>query len=95
MSADERALRLRRIADLHSEAIRLLAAATHETMKKQVQRASRDLDEAAQEWLWREPINPRPITLAMVDVLIEVANFRLQIVADILKERGPGASLPQ
>ena len=82
--------RLALIEDRYAEGIQLLATAEHETMKEQIHRSSRDLDEA-RTWLHNE--QPQAEALKLVDLILELATWRLEIVSRTLKAHGPDARL--
>ena len=84
--------RLTRVAAQQLEAERLLSTATHSTMRAQVRLASRDLDEALL-WLNETDIDSRPSILKIVDLLLDLAAWRLTMVGSSLKAYGPSARL--
>ena len=59
----------------------LLSIATHHTAREQVQLALRDLDEAV-TWLERDTC------VGPVDVLVDLAAWRLNTIREALRERG-------
>jgi hypothetical protein len=89
--SDERRARIS--AMLH-RAEMLLSEAQHETVQAQVLLARRDLDEAFQ-WLQQPNADSRPRILKIVDLMLSLAQSRLQMVADGLKKFGPDATLLQ
>ena len=89
--SDERRARIN--AMLH-RAEMLLSEAQHETVTEQILLARRDLDEGFQ-WLRQSSIDTRPRLLKIVDLLLSLAQSRLQLVADGLKKFGPDVLLLQ
>jgi hypothetical protein len=78
---------IRRVA----EVARLMDVVTHETMHRQVELASRDLNEALM-WLRQENVDTRRIQL-IVDVILQLVDSRLKMVNDGLTDDGPNARL--
>lgn len=72
----------------------LLSEAQHETVKEQVLLARRDLDEGLR-WLQQPNVDGRPRALKIVDLLLSLAQSRLQMVADGLSKFGPDVMLVQ
>ena len=84
--------RLKRVAAQQVEAERLLSTARHSTMRAQVRLASRDVDEALL-WLNETDIDARPSILKIIDLLLDLASWRLTMVDSNLKTYGPGPKL--
>ena len=84
--------RLERVTIARTEADRLLAIATHDTMKTHIVLALRDLDECVL-CLGQERADSRPTILTLVDRLIDVAELRLGMVDQALADYGPGANV--
>jgi hypothetical protein len=84
--------RQERIEQARPEAERLAAIVKHQSLKNMVQLAIRDLDESLQ-WLEQPGIDRRPSMLQVVDMTIELAEWRLSVVHEIVKERGADAEL--
>ena len=68
----------------------LLAEARQEPLKEQVVLALRDLDEGLR-WLRKEDKNARPFVLEIVDAIVRLATFRLNMVKKALQTDGPNA----
>jgi hypothetical protein len=90
-SSDERRARIN--AMLH-RAEMLLPEVQHDTAKEQILLARRDLDEGFR-WLQHSNIDGRSRALKIVDLLLSLAQSRLQLVADGFKKFGPDVSLDQ
>ena len=73
-----------------ANAMRVLSAANHDTMKAHARDSLRDLDEA-ERWLGKRDIDTRPFILAIVDAAIHLAILRMAIVGKALKDFGPDA----
>jgi hypothetical protein len=73
-----------------AEARQLLAIATHDRIQEQIRLAARELDEAVL-WLNDQTGQPRPNILHCAELAVEMATWRLTIVAKALKTYGPGA----
>jgi hypothetical protein len=84
--------RQERIEQTRPEAERLAALVKHQSLQEMVQLAVRDLDEGLQ-WLKQPGIGRRPSILQIVDMTTELAEFRLSVVHEIVKERGADAGL--
>jgi hypothetical protein len=82
--------RLERLDALRADADRLKTAAQHQSLKGEVRRASRDTAEAA-HYLAESNIDSRPSILAIVDMAIQLAAYRLRAVEKPLHTYGPGA----
>ena len=65
----------------------LLSIATHPAAREQVQLALRDLDEAV-TWLDRDAC------IGQVDVLVDLAAWRLNTIRDALRNGGANTALP-
>ena len=86
------AQRLTQIEHSKAEAARLLATATHVSIKDQVRIATRDLNEALQ-WLRQKDIDERPFILEIVDLNIQFAANRLAMVDKAIRTYGPDVML--
>ena len=84
--------RLRSIQERREQAAQLLAVATHRTVKEQVQLAQRDLDEA-DSWLTHTTLSGHPAILGIVELILELATWRLNLVQDALRTNGPHGTL--
>jgi len=60
-------------------------------MKEQVRLAVRDLNEGVQ-WLQSENINESPFIMGIVDLIIQLASWRLMMVERALQSHGPDAT---
>lgn len=60
--------------------------------KQQVRLAQRDLDEAFQ-WLQNENVDTRPAVLKIVDIVIDLATYPLDMVTEALRKYAPDAML--
>ena len=74
------------IAALKAEAKRLLNTVTEEPMKVEIGLAGRDLDEAL--WL-QQPTTVSPAVLEMVELLIQLAADRLELIASAVQTDRP------
>ena len=83
-------IRTAQIEGLQAVAARLLATAKHQTMQEQVRLASRDLDEGLR-WLREDNFDARLPFHRIVDLTIDLANWRLNMVSDALQKYGPDA----
>jgi hypothetical protein len=66
----------------------LLSIATHHAAREQVQLALRDLDEAV-TWLDRDAC------MGPIDVLVDLAAWRLNTIREALRDRGADSALLQ
>jgi hypothetical protein len=73
-----------------AEARQLLAVATHDKIREQIRKASRELDEAVL-WLNDHDVDTRPNILHCAELAVEMAAWRLTTVAKALKTYGLGA----
>jgi hypothetical protein len=78
------------IEGLKADAERLMSIATQEPLKEQVRLALRDVD---QSLLWLSQPNVNEALLKTVDLTLQLAGWRLTMVEDALKSRGPDATL--
>jgi hypothetical protein len=90
--SDLRERRLRSIQERRQQAAQLMAVATHATVKAQVQLAQRDLDEA-DSWLAHATLSGHPAILGIVELILELAAWRLNLVQDALRVNGPHGTL--
>jgi len=74
-----------------ADADRLMGTATHNVMKEQVRLAVRDLNEGVQ-WLESENIKDSPFIMGIVDLIIQLASWRLMMVERALQSHGPDAA---
>ena len=79
-----------RIEALVVEAERLLASANHESIKEQVQLASRNLAEAS-TWVRQGNFDSRPSIMRIVDRILDLAETRLRLVDEALTAHGSDA----
>jgi hypothetical protein len=73
-----------RIHARRTQAEMLLSLASHDTANEQVRLSLRDLDEAL-AWLQRRP------TAGSIQLLLELATWRLNTVREMLRSGGPDA----
>lgn len=90
--SDLRERRLRSIRDRREQACQLMVVATHDTVKEQVHLAQRDLDEAA-SWLADAALSGHPSILGIVELILELTAWRLNLVQDALRINGPHGTL--
>ena len=69
-----------------------MAVATNTTVKEQVHLAQRDLDEA-DSWLAHTTLSGHPAILGIVELILELATWRLNLVQDALRVNGPHGTL--
>ncbi len=84
-------MRAAQVDMLRGEVQRLLTAATHRVTQEQVRLASRDLDEAI-AWLGQDDFDARWPLHRVVDLIINLATWRLRMVRDALQKHGPDAA---
>jgi hypothetical protein len=80
------------IERLRFDALRQLTRARRAVMKHQIALASRDL-EAGLAWLEEEGADSNALILEFVDLTIELASWRLELVNNALDKYGPDAML--
>lgn len=80
------------IAQLQSDALRQLTRARHTVMKHQISLADRDL-EVGLAWLGEKDADSNASILAFVDLTIDLASWRLELVKNALDKYGPNAML--
>lgn len=85
-------LRQESINALSTEAERLLKIATDRNLKRFIESARRDADEA-DFWLKQPNIERRPPILHIVDLIVERANWRLTLVSEAVTRFGPDAMM--
>jgi hypothetical protein len=78
------------IETLKADAERLMAVATQEPIREQIRLAIKDLDQAR---LWLSKPNVDEGLLKFIDLTIKLGSWRLTMVEDALKSRGPDATL--
>lgn len=69
-----------------------MVVATHDTVKEQVHLAQRDLDEA-DSWLADATLSGQPAILGIVELILELTAWRLNLVQDALRINGPHGTL--
>jgi len=69
-----------------------METATHESMRRQIQLAFRDLAEA-RLWLEERNVDERPAILTIADIATNLAECRLTMVQSVLTKHGPDASV--